>query len=98
MTQMDKIVSNLNHLFATHGVTCEFVPADDESVDSEIMFYVDQRAEAVAGIQISGRHCCPNVWTQTMDAIEFGKEYKLREIDLVAGALANLMAKYGWIK
>jgi hypothetical protein len=93
--EMSTNLSRLNSLLP-QGVTAEFIRAEDESVDDEIMLYVDNHAESVGGIQLSSGRFCPNVWTSTAkDAMHFGRETK--SISAATTEAVRLLRKYGWL-
>jgi hypothetical protein len=78
------------------GVTAAFVRAEDETVDDEILLYVEQHAQAVAGIQFFGGSYFANCWTDAaFEAVHHGDERRTIT-EAVADAVA-LLRKYNWI-
>lgn len=93
-------LAKINSMIAPLGLSAEFVPAEDESVDDEIAIYVDDReAEAVAGIQFNETRtrCMAHCWTDSRRrAMHFGTT-EHRDVMVALGDAVNLMHQYGWI-
>jgi hypothetical protein len=79
-----------------NGISAEFVGADDASVDDEILLYVDDHAEAVGGIQFTGRGYCANCWTSVArNEMHFGRDTTSLKVALQEAV--RLLKRYRWI-
>lgn len=89
-------IAALNKGLTLKGITAEFVAAQDETVDDEIMLYVENHAEPVAGVQFCGRKFAANCWTsKEFDEMEHAPEE--RTLNAAIGHAVYLLRKYGWI-